>query len=91
MTHFGIFCPAKTGHLNAFYSKLAQFSQIAAEFDFPRQHLPQCFHFTGLYHDSYKNTASSLQEAIQRAGGVRRASDIVELATSKKKLVLATV
>lgn len=38
--------------VNDSYSKLAQLSQIPAEFDFPRQHLPQWFHFTGPYHDS---------------------------------------
>jgi MGT family glycosyltransferase len=31
------------------YSKLAQLSQQPAEFEFPRQHLPECFHFTGPY------------------------------------------
>lgn len=31
------------------YSKLAQLCQQPAEFEFPRQHLPQCFHFTGPY------------------------------------------
>jgi zeaxanthin glucosyltransferase len=34
---------------NDTYSKLAQISQQTAEFEFPRQHLPQCFHFTGPY------------------------------------------
>ena len=34
------------------YSQLAQLSQQPAEFEFPRQHLPQYFHFTGPYHDS---------------------------------------
>ncbi len=29
------------------YSKLLQLSQQPAEFEFPRQHLPPCFHFTG--------------------------------------------
>ncbi|MDM9384587.1 glycosyltransferase [Chlorogloeopsis sp. ULAP01] len=38
-------------------SKLAQLSQIPAEFDFPRQHLPQCFHFTGPYHESASREA----------------------------------
>jgi zeaxanthin glucosyltransferase len=33
------------------YSKLAQISQQPAELDFPRQNLPQCFHFTGPYHN----------------------------------------
>ncbi|WP_017655344.1 glycosyltransferase [Fortiea contorta] len=43
--------------VNASYSKLAQLSQIPAEFDFPRQHLPQCFHFTGPYHESASREA----------------------------------
>jgi zeaxanthin glucosyltransferase len=34
---------------NDTYSKLAQICQQPAEFEFPRQHLPQCFHFTGSY------------------------------------------
>jgi UDP:flavonoid glycosyltransferase YjiC (YdhE family) len=44
-----------------------------------------------LSQDSYKNSASRLQAAIQRAGGVRGAADIVELAISKEKPVLTTV
>jgi len=34
-----------------FFSQLAQISQQPAEFEFPRKHLPRCFHFTGPYHD----------------------------------------
>ncbi len=34
------------------YSKLAQISQQPAELEFPRQHLPKYFHFTGPYHYS---------------------------------------
>ena len=34
------------------YSKLAILSQQPAEFEFPRQYLPQWFHFTGPYYDS---------------------------------------
>jgi len=33
------------------YSQLAQLSQQPAEFEFPRQHLPKVFHFTGPYHN----------------------------------------
>lgn len=33
------------------YSQLAQLSQQPAEFEYPRQNLPQCFHFTGPYHN----------------------------------------
>ncbi|MBV8883130.1 MAG: glycosyltransferase, partial [Chroococcidiopsidaceae cyanobacterium CP_BM_RX_35] len=33
-------------------SKLAIVSQQPAEFEFPRQHLPKVFHFTGPYHNS---------------------------------------
>jgi MGT family glycosyltransferase len=39
-------------HPNEAYSQLAQISQQPAELEFPRQHLPQCFHFTGPYHSS---------------------------------------
>jgi MGT family glycosyltransferase len=38
--------------LNDNYSPLAQVSQQPAELEFPRQTLPQCFHFTGPYHNS---------------------------------------
>jgi MGT family glycosyltransferase len=31
------------------FSKLLQLGQQPAEFEFPRRHLPQCFHFTGPY------------------------------------------
>jgi zeaxanthin glucosyltransferase len=34
---------------NDAYSQLAQICQQPAEFEFPRQQLPQCFHFTGPY------------------------------------------
>lgn len=38
-------------HPNDYYSKLAQISQQPAQFEFPRQHLPPHFHFTGPYHN----------------------------------------
>ncbi|MBD2777695.1 glycosyltransferase [Iningainema tapete] len=38
-------------HPRESYSKLAIISQQPAEFEFPRQNLPQWFHFTGPYHD----------------------------------------
>ena len=38
-------------HLDDSFSKLAQLSQQPAEFEFPRSNLPQCFHFTGPYHN----------------------------------------
>ena len=38
-------------HPNDAYSQLAQVSQQPAEFEFPRTALPQCFHFTGPYHN----------------------------------------
>jgi len=34
-----------------YFSKSAQLSQQPAEFEFPRTTLPQCFHFTGPYHN----------------------------------------
>jgi len=34
---------------NEYYSQLAQLSQQPAEFEFKRENLPQCFHFTGPY------------------------------------------
>ncbi len=37
---------------NDYYSQLAQISQQPAELEFPRQHLPKYFHFTGPYHYS---------------------------------------
>jgi len=42
-----------------------------------------------LTEDSYKQNAVRLQEAIQRAGGVSRAADIIEQAISTGKPVLA--
>jgi zeaxanthin glucosyltransferase len=36
-------------HPNDAYSNLLQLCQQPAEFEFPRQHLPACFHFTGPY------------------------------------------
>jgi MGT family glycosyltransferase len=36
---------------NDTYSKLAQLCQQPAEFEFPRENLPGCFHFTGAYHN----------------------------------------
>ena len=36
-------------HPNDVYSQLAQLCQQPAEFEFPRQSLPACFHFTGPY------------------------------------------
>lgn len=38
-------------HPHDAYSQLAQLSQQPAEFEFPRTALPQCFHFTGPYHN----------------------------------------
>lgn len=37
---------------NDAFSPLAQISQQPAEFEFPRQNLPEWFHFTGPYHDA---------------------------------------
>jgi MGT family glycosyltransferase len=42
--------PAYTS-FNQYYSELAQLTQQPAEFEFPRQSLPKCFHFTGPYHN----------------------------------------
>ncbi|NEQ35488.1 MAG: glycosyltransferase [Okeania sp. SIO3I5] len=39
-------------NLDDSYSQLAQISQQPPELEFPRENLPQCFHFTGPYHDS---------------------------------------
>ncbi len=36
---------------NDVYSTLAQLCQQPAEFEFPRENLPGCFHFTGAYHN----------------------------------------
>lgn len=44
--------PLHSTSYNDTYSQLAQLSQQPAEFEFPRQNLPQCFHFTGPYHDT---------------------------------------
>jgi zeaxanthin glucosyltransferase len=47
-------------NFNQRFSQLAQISQQPQEFEFPRQELPNCFHFTGPYH--YANAVS--QEKI---------------------------
>ncbi len=80
---------------NEGYSQLAQISQQPAELEFPRQQLPQWFHFTGPYHSAIGREtlafpfALSLQAAIQRAGGVSRAADIIEQVVTTGKPVLA--
>ncbi len=38
-------------HPDDAYSQLAQLCQQPAEFEFPRRHLSQCFHFNGSYHN----------------------------------------
>lgn len=38
------------------FSKLAQISQIPAEFDFPNRKLPSCFHYTGPFTDPEART-----------------------------------
>lgn len=43
-------------NFNQRFSQLAQISQQPQEFEFPRQELPSCFHFTGPYH--YANAVS---------------------------------
>jgi zeaxanthin glucosyltransferase len=45
---------AGAGRVNEFpqlWSNLAQLTQMPAEFDFPRTTLPDCFHYTGPFHD----------------------------------------
>jgi zeaxanthin glucosyltransferase len=46
-------------HPNDPSSKLAQICQQPAEFEFPRQHLSQCFHFTGPYSRSISREPAS--------------------------------
>ncbi len=38
-------------HPNDSYSKIAQICRQPAEFEFPRYELPDCFHFTGAFHN----------------------------------------
>lgn len=42
---------------NDVYSSLAQLCQQPAEFEFPRENLPRCFHFTGAYHSPVSRAA----------------------------------
>lgn len=49
------------------YSQLAQISQQPAELEFPRQHLPKCFHFTGPYH--YSGSRASVPFPYERLTG----------------------
>jgi zeaxanthin glucosyltransferase len=44
---------------NEAFSKLAQISQSPAAFEFPRQQLPNCFHFTGPWHAPNTRTATA--------------------------------
>lgn len=39
-------------HPNDAYSKIAQICRQPIEFEYPRQQLPDCFHFTGPFHSS---------------------------------------
>lgn len=50
--------PAYRHHKDAF-SNLAQLCQQPAEFEFPRQNLPACFHFTGPYSNPASREPSS--------------------------------
>ena len=50
--------PAYT-HPDDAYSNLAQLCQQPAEFEFPRQRLPACFHFTGPYSNPASREPSS--------------------------------
>jgi zeaxanthin glucosyltransferase len=43
---------------NDAFSKLAQISQSPAAFEFPRQQLPTCFHFTGPWHAPHTRAAT---------------------------------
>jgi zeaxanthin glucosyltransferase len=43
---------------NEAFSKLAQISQSPAAFEFPRQQLPNCFHFTGPWHTPKTRTTT---------------------------------
>src|SRR5258708_8775943 len=44
-------CLPKVHHLGDLFSKVAQISQIPAEFDFPGRKLPSSFHYTGPFVD----------------------------------------
>jgi len=46
-------------HPDDAYSNLAQLCQQPPEFEFPRQHLPACFHFTGPYSNPASREPSS--------------------------------
>lgn len=74
MTHFGIICPAATGHLNPM-TTLGYELQSAIK--------------RVLIQESYRNHAIRLQAANQQAGGVVSATDIIEQVVSTGKPVLA--
>ena len=38
---------ARLSHIDQVFSPLAQISQLFPEFDYPRRHLPPCFHYVG--------------------------------------------
>ncbi|MDH6084182.1 glycosyltransferase [Umezakia ovalisporum] len=54
-------------HPNDYYSQLAQISQQPQELEFPRKHLPPCFHFTGPYHDP--KTRASIPFPFEKLNG----------------------
>ncbi len=43
-------------HAHDSYSKIAQICRQPAEFEFPRHELPDCFHFTGAFHNPLTRT-----------------------------------
>jgi zeaxanthin glucosyltransferase len=49
-------CLPKVHHIGDLYSKVAQISQIPAEFDFPGRKLPSSFHYTGPFVDPQGRT-----------------------------------
>lgn len=47
-------------NLESAYSRLAQLCQLPREFDFPREHLPAHFYYTGPWRDQYSKQSDTL-------------------------------
>jgi zeaxanthin glucosyltransferase len=74
LSHFGLLCPAASGHLLPM-TTLAGSPLVAIE--------------QGLHDPEIRANAQRLQGAIRQAGGVARAATIVEQAAATGRAVLA--
>lgn len=91
MAHFAVICPAVIGHLNprcVLGRELQRRGHQITLFGIPDVQLKVKQSRT---EDSYKQNALRLQSAIQQAGGVSRAADIIEQAILTRKPVFSGI